>query len=112
MVAIAVLLLVFVGVTNLVVDEYAKGALRTIVDDASQQGATAGGSLAACQAGAASVRAALLPGPFGREVKVTCAAQGDAIIATASGYLPSLAPPVPRAYVSISGFAVLTGEGG
>ena len=67
-VAIAILMVVFVGAANFVLDEYAKGALRTAVDEAAQTGATSGGSLSACLAEASQVRGDLLPGPFGARV--------------------------------------------
>jgi hypothetical protein len=103
------LTLLFVGATNLVVDEYAKGAVRTAVDEAAQAGAAWGGSLSACQAEAAQVRKDLLPGPFGAGVEVTCRLDGDEVVATGMGYLPSLVPTVPRVYVSIEGLSVVQG---
>lgn len=110
-IAIAILTLVFVGATNLVVDEYAKGAIRTVVDEAAQQGAASGGSINACQAEATKVRSGLLPGPFGNGVQVNCTLQGDVVVAAATGYLPSLVPPVPRARIAIDGFSVVNGGG-
>ena len=89
-------MLVFIGASNLVVDEYAKGALRTAVDEGAQAGAASGGSLSTCEAEAARVRASLLPGPFGDGVLVSCRLVADEVVAIANGYLPSLVPPVPR----------------
>jgi hypothetical protein len=97
----------FVGALNFVLDEYAKGALRTAVDEASQSGATSGGSLGACEAQVAQVRADLLPGPFGAGVQISCAIEGDEVLAVASGSLPSLVPLVPRVHVSIAGLALV-----
>ena len=107
-VGIAVLTLLFIGGTNLVVDEYAKGALRTAVDEAAQAGAAAGGSLSACQAEAAQVRAGLLPGPFGAGISISCSVEGDEVVASATGYLPTLVPPVPRVHVSIEGLSLVS----
>jgi hypothetical protein len=106
-VGIVVLLGLFAGALNLVVDEYAKGALRTAVDESSQAGATAGGSVMACEAKAAQVRANLLPGPFGRGIVVDCSLQGDEMVASAVGTLPSLVPPVPPVHLSLLGFSVV-----
>jgi hypothetical protein len=106
-VAIAILTLIFVGALNLVVDEYAKGAVRTAVDEAAQAGAASGGSLSVCQAEAAQVRGNLLPGPFGHGIRVTCSLEGDEVVATAVGYLPTLAPPVPRVRISVVGLSLL-----
>jgi len=106
-IGIAILLLLFVGALNLVVDEYAKGAIRTAVDEAAQAGATAGGSVAACEATASQVRAALLPGPFASSVVVSCTVQGNVMVASAAGALPSLAPPVPSVRASIVGISII-----
>ncbi|HYA44540.1 MAG TPA: hypothetical protein VED59_02970, partial [Acidimicrobiales bacterium] len=106
-VAIAILLLIFVAGLNFVLDEYAKGALHTAVDEAAQAGATAGGSLAACQAMAAQVRADLLPGPFGSRITISCTLQANEVVASASGSLPSMVPPVPPLGVSVVGVSVI-----
>jgi hypothetical protein len=106
-VAIAILMVVFVGAANFVLDEYAKGALRTAVDEAAQTGATSGGSLSACLAEASQVRGDLLPGPFGAGVSVTCRVEGREMLASASGVLPSLVPEVPRVHVSVVGLSVI-----
>ena len=81
--AILILMIVFIGALNFVLDEYAKGAIRTAVDDAAEAGATAGGSLSACQTEARQVQGALLPGPFGSGVSVTCSEEGDEMVASA-----------------------------
>jgi hypothetical protein len=106
--AIAILLVVFIGALNFVLDEYAKGAIRTAVDEAAQAGATAGGSLSACQAEVTQVRGNLLPGPFGNGVSVTCAQQGDEMLSSATGALPSLLPLVPAIHVSLVGISIIT----
>ncbi len=106
-VGIAVLLALFVGALNLVVDEYAKGAVRTAVDEAAQAGATGGGSVIDCEARAAQVRANLLPGPFGRGVMVYCGLEGNEMVAEAVGNLPSLVPPVPSLHISVTGSSVV-----
>jgi hypothetical protein len=106
-IAIAILMTVFVGGTNLVLDEYAKGAVRTAVDDAAQAGATSGGSVSICLAEAAQVRADLLPGPFGANVTISCFVEGSEVVAAATGVLPSLMPAVPRADVSVVGLSVI-----
>ena len=115
-IAIALLLVLFDGATNLVLDEYAKGALRTAVDEAAQAGAAAGGSLAACEDEAARVRGGLLHGGFGAHVSVTCgvvdggAGTGGMMVASASGSLPSLLPAVPGLRIAVRGVSVLQGR--
>lgn len=106
-VGIAILLVLFVGAMNLVLDEYAKGAVRTAVDEGAQDGAGYGGSVAACEAGAARARAALLPGPFGRAVRIDCHVEGDEMVASASGELTSLFPGAPAVAVSVAGVSVI-----
>jgi hypothetical protein len=106
-VAIAILLTLFIGVLNFVLDEYAKGAMRTAVDDAAEAGATAGGSLSVCLTEARQVQAGLLPGPFGGDVSVTCSEVGDEIVVSAGGALPSLLPLVPRAHISLVGISII-----
>jgi hypothetical protein len=101
-------MVVFVGALNFVLDEYAKGAVHTAVDEAAQAGATGGGSVTTCQAEAARVRAALLPGPFGDGITIYCIEDGSEVVATADGELPSLLPPVPRVRVSIVGVSLIT----
>lgn len=107
---IAFLLVIFAGCANFVLDEYAKGALRTAVDEAAQAGAAAGGSLQACQAEAEQVQRGLLHGSLGADVTITCQVMaGGLMLATASGDLPSLLPAVPRLQVSVSGLSVVQG---
>lgn len=106
-VAIAILIVVFIGGLNFVLDEYAKGAIHTAVDDAAEAGATAGGSLSACQAEARQVQGGLLPGPFGSGISVTCSEEGDEMVASAGGALPSLLPLVPRVHISLIGLSII-----
>lgn len=109
-VGIALLMLSFVGAANMVVDEYAKGALRTAVDEAAQVGAAVGGpgAIAACLQESAAVRASLMRGPLGAGVAVTCQVEGDLMVATATGSLPSLLPVLPRFSLSVTGVSVMT----
>lgn len=115
-IAVALLLVLFDGATNLVLDEYAKGALRTAVDEAARAGAAAGGSLAACEDEAARVRSGLLRGGYGAHVRVSCgvvdggAGTGGLMVASASGSLPSLLPAVPRLRIAVRGVSVLQGQ--
>jgi hypothetical protein len=106
-VAIAILMVVFIGALNFVIDEYAKGAVHTAVDEAAAAGATAGGSLPVCQAQARQVQGALLPGPFGHGVSVTCSQEGDEIVALAAGELPSLLPLVPAIHIALIGISMI-----
>jgi len=93
--AIAILMIVFIGGLNFVLDEYAKGAIHTAVDDA------------ACQAEARQVQGNLLPGPFGGGISVTCSEDGVEMVASARGALPSLLPLVPRVHISLVGISII-----
>jgi hypothetical protein len=107
-VAIAILIVVLVAALNFILDEYAKGAIRTAVDEAAQAGATAGGSQSACQSEARQVRGNLLPGPFGNGISLTCTQDGEEMVASASGAFPSLLPLVPAVHVSLVGISIIT----
>jgi hypothetical protein len=98
---------VFLGAVNIVLDEYAKGAMKTAVDDAAEAGAALGGSTAACETVGASVKSELLPGPFGTGVVITCRVRGSTVVASAAGPLPSLLPAVPEWSLSVVGLSVL-----
>ena len=101
---------VFLAAINLIVDEYAKGVMRTAVDEAARTGSlqgAPGGPVAACQAKAAQVMANLLAGPFGRSVTVTCGVQGDQVIAVASGSLPGWLRVIPTDPLRVVGTADL-----
>ncbi len=106
-VAIAILMMVFIGALNFVLDEYAKGAVHTAVDEAAAAGATADGSLSICQAQARQVQSTLLPGPFGHGVSVTCSEEGDEMVASAAGALPSLLPLVPAVHITLIGISII-----
>jgi len=106
-VAIALLLLTFAGATNVIVDEYAKGALRTAVDEGAQAGAAAGGSVAVCLGATRQVAHNLLPGPFGAAVQLSCHLQGGDVVASAAGDLPSFVLDVVVGRVSVEGLSVV-----
>lgn len=105
--AILILMIVFIGALNFVLDEYAKGAVRTAVDEAATAGATAGGSVSTCQTEARQVQGALLRGPFGNGVSVSCSEEGNEMVASAAGALPSLLPLVPTVHVSVIGVSII-----
>jgi flagellar basal body-associated protein FliL len=105
-----VVLVVFMAGTNFVVFEYAQGAVRTAADEAARSGSqqqAAGGPVGACEAKAAQVMGNLLPGPFGSDVTITCAIQGNSVVATATGRYPGWLPPVPALAVHIVGSSQL-----
>jgi hypothetical protein len=107
---VMILLFVMLLGTNFVMYEYGQGVVRTAVDEAARAGSqqsAAGGPVAACQAKAAQVMGNLLNGPFGQGVTITCAVQGNTVIATATGQFPAWLPPVKAIPVHIEGASQL-----
>lgn len=97
--AVALALVLMVGLTNLVLVQYARGVVRTALEDAVRAGARAVASsdhaVAACQATAEGVHGDLLPGTLGDGVHIDCASDGEVVRATAEAVFPSWLPGVP-----------------
>jgi hypothetical protein len=107
-VAMLLTLIVFVVGINLVIDEYGKGAIRAVVDEAARAGSVQGaigGPVEACQAKAAEVMGGLLGGSFGKGISVSCALSGNEIVAVASGSLPDWMHVVPAERLHVIGTA-------
>ena len=101
--AVLLLLVAFLMATNLIVDEYGRGVVRTAVDEGAQAGAVAGSpepAVAACQAKEDEVMSGLLAGTFGRQVHLSCSVQGQLVTASAEGELPGWLPPIPAVKVA------------
>ena len=108
MIGIVLLLILFIGALNVVVDEYAKGALRTAVDEAAQAGATAGGSVASCEDKGSQGRAPICyQAPSGRGCVVNCLVQGDEMMASFVGTVRGFSPPVPPVGISVTGLSLI-----
>jgi Flp pilus assembly protein TadG len=83
-------------VANLLVDLYARGAVRDALDEGARAGALAPPSVAACEREAAEALDSLLRGRLGRDVTVECERNGDGWVrATARVRLASWLPGVP-----------------
>ncbi len=108
--ALLVLMTLVVGSLNVVLDEYAKGALRSAVDEGAQAGATSG-STALCAQTAVRARKGLLPGPYTSRTVITCRVEGAFMQASATARLPSLLPLVPAVTVHLIGLSAIEGEG-
>jgi hypothetical protein len=106
-IGIVVLLGLFIGAVCMVVEEYAKGAVRTAVDEAAQAGATAGGSVSSCVDKWGQVIGNLLPGPLGQGLMVDCRTQGNEMVASVVGEVHGLIFPVPPLHMAVFGFAVV-----
>lgn len=97
--AVALALVLMVGLTNLVLVQYARGVVRTALDDAARAGARALTSpehaVAVCLGTAEQVHADLLPGTLGDGIEVDCTSDGAVVRATATAVYPSWLPGVP-----------------
>ena len=86
-------LLLLAQILNVVVFTYAKGTVRTALDEAARAGARDG--LPACESTADQVVGELLGGSLGADVEIHCSDAGRTVVATAvvhfDGWLTSLA---------------------
>jgi hypothetical protein len=85
-------LLLLVLFANLLVDLYARGAIRDALDEGARAAAARGATIDECEARAAEVLTGLLHGPIGDDVRVSCERDGASIVARADGSLPSWVP--------------------
>jgi hypothetical protein len=94
-IAVAWSLVLLVLIANLLVDLYARGAVRDALDDGVRAGSPAGASVAACEQRAHEVVTGLVRGPLLRTT-VHCAVDGAFVVAdaqvTLQSWLPMLIP--------------------
>ncbi|HTK15896.1 MAG TPA: hypothetical protein VL769_05840 [Acidimicrobiia bacterium] len=94
-IAVAWSLLLLVLIANLLVDLYARGAVRDALDDGVRAGAPVGASVAACEQRAYEVVTGLVRGPVLQAV-VQCREDGAFVVADAQvtlrSWLPMLLP--------------------
>jgi hypothetical protein len=89
-VGLSMILLVLVA--NLLVDMYARGAIRDALDEGVRAAAPVGAELRDCEERANEVLDGLLRGPLGDDVRVSCSRDGESVIARADGRLASWLP--------------------
>lgn len=107
--AVAVSLVAFVAVANLLMLAYARGAARVALDEGARAGARAEDADAACVRRAEAALDDLLGGPLRAAwSRVDCDATGPRVTASVQGRLPAWAPGVPG--WSVSERAVATAE--
>jgi hypothetical protein len=94
--ATALSLLVFVGMTNFVVDLYARAVVRSAVDEGARAGATIDASAADCERRTRDVLANLLGGTAGSAVRVSCREVDGVMQARADVTLAGWLPVVPN----------------
>jgi hypothetical protein len=92
--ATALSLVLFVALANFVVDLYARGVVRSAVDEGARAGAPVDFGTGDCAARARSVVGNLLGGPLGRSVRLACRETRGTVIAEAEVELPSWLPDV------------------
>jgi hypothetical protein len=94
-IAVAWSLVLLVLVANLLVDLYARGAVRDALDDGVRAGSPAAAAVAACEARAHQVVTGLVRGPL-LNARVHCQDSGAFIVAEAEvslrSWLPMLVP--------------------
>lgn len=94
-IAVAWSLVLLVLVANLLVDLYARGAVRDALDDGVRAGAPVGSSVTACEERAREVVTGLVRGPL-LETHVRCEYAGAFVVAdarvTLRSWLPMLIP--------------------
>jgi len=84
---------------NLLVDLYARGAVRDALDEGVRAAAPAGTDARVCEARADEVLDGLLRGRLGDDIRVECGSDGSTMVARAEGSLPSWMPalvPLPH----------------
>jgi hypothetical protein len=104
--ATALSLVVFVGLANFVVDLYARGVARSMVDEAARAGAPIDASPAECAQRARDVVTNLLGGALGRSMAVTCSESGGTVRARATVRLAGWLPVVPDWSFTLVGSAL------
>jgi hypothetical protein len=107
---IATSLLLFTLLANVVVVQYARGVVRTALDEGARAGARVVADPAAaeraCEETAAAARRDLLGGRLGDGVAIDCLPGADVMRARASAAFPSWFPGVPDWHVTDEAVAV------
>lgn len=92
--AVGISFILLVLVANLLVDLYARGAVRDALEEGTHAAIPAGTSATTCAERVQVVLDGLLHGPIGRDVRVRCNASPGAVTATANVKLGSWLPGV------------------
>jgi Flp pilus assembly protein TadG len=81
--ATGVVLILVIGILQVIVFQYGKGAVRAALDEAARSAARSPTSVETCQARAANVLGDLLGGDMGDGVNVSCIVEPDRVTVTA-----------------------------
>lgn len=90
--AVGLSFVLLVLVANLLVDLYARAAVRDALDEGTHAAVAVDASPAACQQRAHDAVANLLRGPIGRDVAINCSLHATTVTATADVRLGSWLP--------------------
>ena len=91
-------MLLLVMFANLLVDLYARGAIRDALDEAVRTSAPKGADPGVCEERADDVMSSLLRGPLADDIRITCRTEDGVVLAHAEGTLPSWLPLVMPAW--------------
>jgi hypothetical protein len=95
--AVGIAMIFFVALANLVLYQYAAGAVRAALDQGVRAESYAGAAPGTCEASIEETLDALLGGSYGDGVIASCFVDptGPTVVATASALFPSIALWVP-----------------
>ena len=88
-------LLVFVLLVNVAVNQYARGVIRAAADEGVRAGSREGATAVDCETRAADALGNLLRGSIGRTVTLRCHDDGSTMRAEATATLPGWLPGIP-----------------
>lgn len=88
-------MLLFASLANLIVMQYASGAVRAALDEGVRDGAAAGSGPGQCLATIDQFLSSTLGGPYGDQIDVDCREDGDVVVASATATFIGFAPLVP-----------------
>lgn len=103
-------MVLLVLLANVVAFQYARGAIRTAVDEASRYGAALGRTAADCEDRASQILfgdTGLLRGSLGSDVSVDCEVRESVLVARASGELEWWFGGLPALGVASEGRSVI-----
>jgi len=92
--ATSLTLIVFVALANVVVDLYARGVVRSAIDEGARAGAPIDASESDCEQRASDVLDNLLGGSLDRTIRITCRTHNGQMTAAATVVLRSWLPGV------------------
>ena len=103
--AVAMSLVCFVMLANLVVDRYEQGALRAAVDEGARAGANVDAGPRECEQRGRDVVTALIGATRARGVQLSCRVVGGSMRATLTARQPAWFPLVPDWPIALTGSA-------